>query len=364
MSQSVAQTAAFPQASQAQAYSPKACLVQFLGAGKYSDVFKVKHGQRTVVMKLSYYRDDTLQRFVTSINRGDVRGARRAKRQDAIAVAAAFSKLTAQLVEAKVSPHFVMVYCDSDCKQFSARMSALLPERLKTLTPVQLKYNNVCLMEIMDCDLTKYLTRGRFEEHALRGLVFQVVYTLAALQEMLPGFRHNDLSTNNVLVKKLPAAATIAYTFGGTRYVVPSMRVLAALSDYDFTHVPGHPALSNERVLNGRYRVDGAPNASYDSHFFLKSVLKCLARRRGFQETRSFLARLDLRVEDRQDEEIPSLAPAVLLRDPYFRDLISSSAPAQAEYSADGRGDAKSTLTTMPTRASPLPTLFEAAGSV
>jgi len=352
--------------------------VEFLGAGKYSDVFKVTRGRRSAVMKLSYYRDDTLKRFARSKRRGDLAGARRVKQQDAISVAAAFSRLTSRLIEARVSPHFVMVYCDADCREFSLRMAALLPERLKTLTPVQLKYNNVCLMEVMSSDMTKYLTRGRYDEPALRGLLFQVLYTLAALQRVLPGFRHNDISTNNVLVKKLPAPAAIGYTLGGTRFVVPGVRVLAALSDYDFTHVPNFPGLANERVLNGRYSVDAKPNASYDSHFFLKSVLKCLARRRSsaFPQTRAFLRSLDLRTQDRQDEEIASLAPALLLRHAYFAPLVSASAPAQAEYSADvgplapprsaaaPAEDAVATMTSVPgPHNAPLPTLFQAAGA-
>jgi len=337
--------------------------MQFVGAGKYSDVFKVSRGNRSLMLKLSYYRDDTLARFKGSMQRGDVRGARRAKRQDAIAVAAAFSKLTAKLIEARVSPHFVMVYCDADCKEFSARMAALLPERMKTLSKVQVKYNNVCLMEVMSSDMTKYLTRGRYSEATLRGLLFQVVYTLAALQRIFPGFRHNDLSTNNVLIKRLPAAVSIAYTFGGVRYVVPGMRALAALSDYDFTHVPDWPGLQNERVLNGRYAVDAAPNPTYDTHFFLKSVFKCLARRRGFPDTRAFLASLDLRAEDRQDSPLPGLEPAALLGHAYFAGL-ASDAPAQAEYSADSAGP-DATLSRVPgPRDDPAPTLYQVAGAV
>ena len=352
------------------------CVIEKLGAGKYSDVFKVKRGTRSVVLKLAYYRDDTVKRFDDLMHKGDVRAARRAKRQDAIAVAAAFAKLSAKLIASKVSPHFVVVYCDADCKSFSNLLESLIPERLAALTATQRKYNNVCLMETMHADMTKYLTKGRYSEHTLRGVLFQVVYTLAALQRLLPGFRHNDLSTNNVLVKKLHGPVTMAYTLGGARYVVPGMRILAALSDYDFTHVPRIPGLMNERVMNGRYAVDARPNASYDTHFFLKSVVKCLAHRRGFPEARAFLDRLALRAEDRQNEEIPALAPALLLRDPYFQALLSS-APADTEYSADksvalapslaasvAASAGAASLAGMPAPGATLPTLYEAAGAM
>ncbi len=293
-----------------------------LGSGKYSDVFKFQRGGgKPLVMKISYYRDDTLCAFLQRLKKGDVKGALAAKRRDAIQVSSAFSRIAKRLMRG-VSPHFVLVYCDQDCKAFAPRLGPLLRERLKALSPVQQKYNNVCFMEMFDDNMTRFLNEKRYDEAALRAMIFQVLYTLAALQKAFPGFRHNDLSTNNVLVKKLSRPTLVSYAFGGKTYYV-NVAEFAALSDYDFTHVPKHPYLANERVLSGKYKVDGRRNDSYDTHFFLKSVLKCIQRRADeFPRTMDFLKRLRMRQEDRQNATVMRhMAPAALLRDPYFEPL-------------------------------------------
>lgn len=312
-------------------------LIRHLGSGKYSDVFQVqpRAGARSVVMKVSYYRDDTLCNFIKKAKAGDVKGALHAKKQDSIQVSSEFGKLTSSLLDT-VSPHFVLVYCDQDCKSFAPKLGVLLQDRLKTLTPFQKRYNNVCFMEVFHNNLTRYLAHAKYDEAALRGMIFQVVYTLGALQKLLPGFRHNDLSTNNVLVKKLRAAPVFAYSFGGDTFYT-AVPVLVALSDYDFTHVPGHPRLSNERVLSGKYRVDGRANDSYDTHFFLKSVMKCIQRRtQEFPKTWDFLLRLRMKQEDRQNNAVfPRLRPAAVLKDPYFAPLKQKPAGGvSATYAA------------------------------
>lgn len=297
-------------------------LLTHVGSGKYSDVFKITQAlSKPVIMKISYYRDDTLCNVIKRTKKGDLKGALRAKRQDAIQVGVQFARLTTALVES-VSPHFVVVYCDEDCTSYAPRLGPLLKDRLKELSPLQKRYNNVCFMEVFHDDMTKFLTRRAYTEDSLRAMIFQVVYTLAALQKRLPGFRHNDLSTNNVLVKKLRHRPLLSYTFDGVTYYV-SNNILPALSDYDFTNVPNHPELTNERVYSGKYKVDGKRNDSYDTHFFLKSVLKCIHRRaEAFPATMDFIRRQRLKEEDRQNGSVfPRLAPRTLLRDPYFRPL-------------------------------------------
>lgn len=309
--------------------------ISHVGSGKYSDVFKLAPPRRrAVIMKVSYYGSDTLCNIVKRVKAGDVAGAVEAKKHDSIQVGAEFARLTRGLIDT-VSPHFVFVYCEMDCKQLAPRLAPLLKERLGALTPMQRRYNSVCFMEVFHTNLTKFLTRSRVDEPTLRGVVFQVLYTLAALQKRLPGFRHNDLSTNNVLIKRLRRRPLLVYTFGGQTWHVWST-VLPAISDYDFVHVPGAPALINERVAANKYGVDGRPNDSYDAHFFLKSVLKCIHRRRErFPATMAFLARLKMREQDRQNDAVyPRLRPARLLRDAYFQPLVPRPHGAPAELQA------------------------------
>jgi hypothetical protein len=296
--------------------------VTYVGSGRYSDVFKVSNGRHSVIMKLSYYRDNTLNDFVSKLKQGDAEGARRVKNKDSIMVSSAFGDATNALVANHTSPHFVYVYCSADCRHLVDKFRDLLRDRIKTSTPTQLKYNNVSFMEQFSTDMTRWL-RGQSKtltDDAVRKAVFGVLYTLAILQKTFPGFRHNDLSTNNVLVKRLRTPMNTGYAFGGQTYYLDRVPVLAAISDYDFTHVPNHPTLSNERVLGGKYRVTDMPNKTYDTHFFLKSVSKSFANNKmRLPGLEAFLASLPFHKEDRLDTtEVPDMDPPTLLRHPYF----------------------------------------------
>jgi len=315
--------------------------VSFLGAGRYSDVFKVSNGRQTVIMKLSYYRDSTLNDFVSKLRKGDKEGARKAKNKDSIMVSSSFANATNTLMAKKASPHFVYVYCNADCRHLADKLTAVIPpNRMKESSKIQLKYNNVSFMEQFSSDMTHWI-RGKSRmvtDETLQKAIFAVVYTLAVLQKTYPGFRHNDLSTNNVLIKSLRKPMNIGYAFGGQSYYVKDMPVLVALSDYDFTHVPGHHSLANERVINGKYQVTETPNTTYDTHFFLKTVLKNLrASRRNVPATMAFLDSLPFNQElDRLDtKQIRGLEPDVLLQHPYF-DSLRRSIPRNVieKYSA------------------------------
>ena len=310
--------------------------IETVGAGKYSNIFKIRRGPRAVIMKMMFYRDPVLQEFIKHAKAGNVAAAMAAKRGDAVSVSEAFGALTNQLRVAGVSPHFVRHLCGVDVKALAPQFGALLADRLKTLTPAQKRYNHICFMDVFSTDLTKYLLRGRPTEAVVRGIIFQVLYTLAALQRLLPGFRHNDLSSNNILIKRLRKRASASYTIGAKTYYVSDMPVLAALSDYDFLHAPGHPHLSNERVTNGKYKVNANKNVSYDTHFFLKTIFKCVAKRHRAGSLRfpvaiEFFNRLRLKDADRQDIEIPRLDPLKILSDPYFDPLMRPT-PISAAY--------------------------------
>lgn len=265
--------------------------IRELGRGKYSDCFKVLGaGGRAVACKLSYYQEATIRAFAAHAHHGDRDAARAAKEQDAVSVSAAMAEVARLMKALRVSPHFVRVHCEADVKNLPLRLKPLLPSRVPLLSHNQLKYSHVCIMELYSCNLTSFLTRYRVDERTLRALLFQVVYTLACLQSVFPGFRHNDLSSNNVLIKPCRAVRT-SYTLHGTTFVTEAPFV-AALADFDFTHVPGHEVLSNERVLGGKYGISQAPNDSYDVAMLLRSVRQCLKRSQQCPRAAAVLAAL------------------------------------------------------------------------
>ena len=193
--------------------------VRQLGSGKYSDCFKVSGADCAVCLKVSYYRESTMRAFARHAGHGDLRAAHAAIELDAVAVATAMAEVGRTLRGHRVTPHLVDVFREADVRNLPRRLRPLLARRLPTLTDMQLARSHVCIMELCSCTLTSLVARAPQElsDRVMRGLIFQVVYTLACLQAALPGFRHNDLTTNNVLVKCTPRHAGARYTLGHGR---------------------------------------------------------------------------------------------------------------------------------------------------
>lgn len=291
-----------------------------LGRGRYSDCFKVADAQgHAVALKLSYYQEATIRAFTKHTQHGNRGAAHEAKDQDAISVSMAMAEVAKLMHAHQVSPHFVKVYCEADIRCLPLRLKPLLLERLTRITPRQIKYSHVCLMELFTCDLTSFIRRYSPTDATIQALLFHVLYTVACLQLVFPGFRHNDLSTNNVLVK--PAKyRCVQYTVGDTTFTVCSP-YMAALADFDFTHVTGHDVLTNERVLSGKYGITDGANDAYDVHLLLKTLRRSLRRHGLCPATVDFINKLRLDGTDRVGRVLPHLTPLRLLYNDYFAPL-------------------------------------------
>jgi len=203
-----------------------------IGTGKYSDIFAVHRGDDSFAMKISYYTEDTIEKFIKKKRYGDLEGAKREKDQDSILVSEKFSKVTAVLFDKKITPHFVRVFEEQDVKNFAAKIPGL-EKRLNNLTTYQRMYNHVAFMDLFDTDLTRLLTHKVLDDNEIKIVIFQILYTIAAAQHTLPNFRHNDLSTNNVLVRNNRKKMTFRYDVDGMVFYTPT-KYAVAVTDYDF----------------------------------------------------------------------------------------------------------------------------------
>lgn len=291
-----------------------------IGTGKYSDIFAVHRGDDSFAMKISYYTEDTIEKFIKKKRYGDLEGAKREKDQDSILVSEKFSKVTAVLLDKKITPHFVRVFEEQDVKNFAAKIPGL-EKRLNNLTTYQRMYNHVAFMDLFDTDLTRLLTHKVLDDNEIKIVIFQILYTIAAAQHTLPNFRHNDLSTNNVLVRNKRKEMTFRYDVDGMVFYTPT-KYAVAVTDYDFVHVPSIKILNNRRVMSGNYKVSEENNISYDVHLFIKSVYKCFTKAYSTDtETYRFLESLETFTDDRHPHEIPSLNPRNILKHKYFDSL-------------------------------------------
>jgi len=303
-----------------------------IGTGKYSDIFAVFKGGESFAMKISYYTEETIDKFIKKKRYGDLEGAKREKEQDSILVSEKFSKVTAVLLNKKITPHFVRVFEEQDVKNLATKIPGL-EKRLGNLSVHQRMYNHVAFMELFDNDLTHLLTRKVINESEIKMFIFQIIYTIAATQHALPGFRHNDLSTNNVLIRKNREKTITRYDVDGMVFYTPT-KYTVAVTDYDFVHIPTIKILNNRRVLSGNYKVTDDNNVSYDAHLFLKSVYKCFTKayeKTPNTETHRFLNSLETFENDRHPHEIPSLNPRVILKHKYFDSLKVAPPDAVSE---------------------------------
>jgi hypothetical protein len=299
-----------------------------IGSGKYSDIFSVKQGDNCFAMKVSYYREETVKEFMKKLKAGDEEGAKKVKESDAISISARFSRITKQMKQHSITPNFIEVYESRDIKNFIEKIP-ILTSRFNELSPFQRKYNHVTFMELFDTDMTAFLTKKKYDDDFLRTFIFQIMYSIACAQRMIPGWRHNDLSTNNILTKKIQKTSA-KYDVDGKSFFTSWDRSVVII-DYDFVHAD-IPKLDNHRVRSGQFKVLPDKNASYDTHFFLKSVLKCLSKNTNKSDlTTTFLQSLHLQQNDRHDTEIQMLDPLEILKHSYFEPL-TTVIPVEKKY--------------------------------
>jgi len=108
-------------------------------------------------------------------------------------------------------------------------------------------------------------------------IFFQLVSTLAVIQSRFPGFRHNDLKANNILVHRTERHRGNQYTYElfGKTFRVPNIGTQIKIWDFDFACIPG--LVENSKVdarWTNRINVSPEPNRYYDLHFFFNTLTK------------------------------------------------------------------------------------------
>lgn len=106
---------------------------------------------------------------------------------------------------------------------------------------------------------------------------FQIIVTLALIQDKYPSFRHNDLKPNNILIDKLNVREkkTTIYSIRKIAFVVPFIGYHLKIWDFDFACIPGIVDNSKvEDLWTSRFKVDPVRNQYYDMHYFFNSLTR------------------------------------------------------------------------------------------
>lgn len=194
--------------------------------------------------------------------------------------------LMSRLVARDVSPHFVLPI---------GRL--LTPARTANmLTGRVLKDGDysVILSEHADTSLSALIQQKAISAYQLKALMFQVIYTLAIIQNAMPTFRHNDLHASNVLVQNFNADAIqdlrpdacVVYDFKGIKFYLPVKKcdMRALLWDFFYASSQDRAGLVPTRHQDSVY---SSRNRYYDMHKLVDSIHYLMPKARG--ELRTFI---------------------------------------------------------------------------
>ena len=103
---------------------------------------------------------------------------------------------------------------------------------------------------------------------------FQLISVLAVIQCKYPGFRHNDLKANNILVQEISKEKNFHFTISGHEYMVPNIGYQVKIWDFDFACIPG--TVNNAKVdavWTSKINVESVSNRYYDLHYFFNTLI-------------------------------------------------------------------------------------------
>jgi hypothetical protein len=127
-------------------------------------------------------------------------------------------------------------------------------------------------------DLLDYL-RDNYNKLTIREwrvIFFQILSVLAVIQTKYPGFRHNDLKANNILLQKINNVDknnVYKYNINNNEYYVPNIGLRIKLWDFDFACIPGE--IDNSKVFadwTDKINVKPEPHPYYDVHYFFNTL--------------------------------------------------------------------------------------------
>jgi serine/threonine protein kinase len=129
-------------------------------------------------------------------------------------------------------------------------------------------------------DLLDYL-RNNYQSMTIRQwrvIFFQILSVLAVIQKKYPGFRHNDLKANNVLIQKIDMRNKnnkFKYKINDKDYIVPNIGIQIKIWDFDFACIPG--IVENAKVNTSwckKINIVPEKNRYYDVHYFFNTLTK------------------------------------------------------------------------------------------
>ena len=185
-------------------------------------------------------------------------------------------KFTKDILLKNISPHFSLYYGDFDC-------ASSIIKKIPTTSPQWLnKFNRdidngdildkvkLLIVEQSSNDLDR-ITRQKLTGPQWYAILFQICHMLALAQYYVPGFRHNDLKLDNILVDVFPLIENTYYHYKmfDKDYYLPNIGIRIKMWDLDFACCE---AIKNQKVeddWSNTFGCTSLPNPIYDLHSLL-----------------------------------------------------------------------------------------------
>lgn len=219
-------------------------------------------------------------------NYGDIYDTRRPENAELMMI-----KLLSYFVIKKQTPHIILpmaTFYTSITPFVNLIKDDIVDEENKKYKEFIDKYKTGDYHDKVSILISEWATRGDFLDYVRkhyknfklihwRVFFFQIISTLAVIQSKFPGFRHNDLKANNILVTKVPKkdGSLSIYKVNSYEYIVPNIGYQVKFWDFDFACIPG--IIDNTKVASEwtkQINVIPEKNRYYDMHYFFNTFIK------------------------------------------------------------------------------------------
>ena len=266
-------------------------LLDKIGQGTYGMAFKgcLKHDCRKYAMSVKYVLKKKIYNNYIHKNQLDLTHPAEAEY--------VMGQVLSDLVFRKITPHINIIYEGLNCTYNQLKNSESLKEKIKhseiswlnntaDLLDKDIIFNDIKITfhELADTDLKSFIldpsNKLSFLDHI--HIFFQFCYTLACAQYHIPGFRHNDVKPDNILVKKNMnfKSGMKKYKIVDKNFYIPNTYYTIKLYDYDFCN---SYTIKNQKIINAdknkksplrKVGLSLKDNPIYDLHLYINFYLK------------------------------------------------------------------------------------------
>jgi len=169
--------------------------------------------------------------------------------------------------------------------------------------------------------LTEYISSNQCD---LKKLLFQVIHTLAVIQNEYRNFRHNNLSPDNIIVYlKKSASEYDVYHFNDKKYHIPKNKFIIKIGNFNYSSIPDYYGNSIKIPFGNKN------NHYFDLHFFLNSLLDKIDISGCDENTTNFINKIipeKYRSSNNNyymERNVELYSPAQLIEDEFFAEYTN-----------------------------------------